>query len=84
MSSGITKKHMLSIISKLPMSFIYQFFKLSCYYNGFINMKDKAKQQKMRSWYISVCANIQTMLNTLLSLSTNGQAVEEQIKLVQD
>ena len=80
----ITKKYMMSIINKLPASFIYQFFKLACYYNGFTNMADKVKQQKMRSWYISVCANLQTMINTLLSLSTNGQSVEGQIKLVQD
>lgn len=84
MGNGITKKYMMSVINKLPMSFIYQFFKLSCYYSGFVNMKDKVKQQKMRSWYISVCANVHTMINTLLSLSTNGQPVETQIKLMQD
>ena len=84
MSTGITKKYMMNVISKLPMPFLYQFFKLSCYYNGFINMKNPVEQQRTRSWYISVSANVQTMINTLMSLSTNGKPIEDQIKLMQE
>lgn len=83
-NGNITKKYMMSIINKLPMSFIYQFFKMACYYLGFTNIGNIMEQQKLRSWYISSCANIQTMLNTLLSLSSNGKPVEGQIKLLQE
>lgn len=81
MIANLTKKDCIMIISKLPDPFIQQFFKIACYYNGFIN-SDKYLED--RSTYISKSNMAMMMLNNLLTTASNGVPIENQIVIDKD
>ena len=81
MIANLTKKDCIMIISKLPDPFIQQFFKIACYYNGFIN-SDKYLED--RSTYISKSNMAMMMLSNLLTTASNGVPIENQIVIDKD
>ena len=81
MIANLTKKDCIMIISKLPDPFIQQFFKIACYYNGFINSN---KYLEDRSTYISKSNMAMMMLSNLLTTASNGVPIENQIVIDKD
>ena len=81
MIANLTKKDCIMIISKLPDPFIQQFFKIACYYNGFIN---SSKHLEDRSTYISRSNMAMMMLSNLLTTASNGVPIENQIAIDKD
>ena len=81
MIANLTKKDCIMIMSKLPDPFIQQFFKIACYYNGFIN-SDKYLED--RSTYISKSNMAMMMLSNLLTTASNGVPIENQIVIDKD
>ena len=78
MIANLTKKDCIMTISKLPDSFIQQFFKIACYYQGFMASE---KHLEDRSTYITRSNLAIMMLNNLLTTASNGVPVENQIAI---
>lgn len=73
---NLTKKDCIMTISSLPDIFIQQFYKIACYYKGYMAAKEPLAD---RSSYIIGSNNALMMLNNLITTASNGIPVDLQI-----
>ena len=74
------EREYLNVIESMPDIYLYQFFKLSCYYLGLTEgAKNNLNTSSDKIVYINETAKAQMMLNKLLMISTNSIGVESQI-----
>lgn len=76
----ILKQDMVELISQLPLPMIGQFYKLACYYFGYVNAEPD-KKLSLRSKYVRETCQAEMMLNTIIMLSANGEDVLPQIEI---
>ena len=70
----------LEVIKCMPDIYLYQFFKISCYYLGLVEgAKNNLNTSSDKIVYINEVSKAQMMLNKLLMISTNSIGVESQI-----